>query len=57
MLKRIVAIVFIFGCTALAWAVLGATIVARTHDSDGDLRGRVEANWGAPHAQHPPTAT
>lgn len=57
MLKRIVAILFIFGCTAVAWAILGATVFQRTYNSDDSLRGRVEANWGAPHAQKPPTAT
>ena len=33
MIKRISAIVFIFLCTAVAWAILGATIFQRTYDS------------------------
>jgi inner membrane protein involved in colicin E2 resistance len=57
MLKRIVAILFIFGCTGVAWAILGGTIFSRTYSSDDSLRGRVEANWGSPHVQKPPTAT
>jgi len=32
MIKRIAAIAFIFLCTAVAWAILGATIFQRTYD-------------------------
>ena len=31
MVKRIVAILFIFVCTAAAWAFLGSTILYRTY--------------------------
>ena len=57
MTRRIAAIVFIFLCTAFAWAVLGTTIFHRTYSSDSALRGRVASAWGAPQEQSPPTAT
>ncbi|MGA8144796.1 MAG: inner membrane CreD family protein [Candidatus Acidiferrales bacterium] len=55
--KRIVAIGFIFVCTAIAWAILASTIFYRTYSSDSELRGRVASSWGAPQEQPPPTAT
>src|ERR1051325_2729071 len=57
MLKRIIAIAFIFVCAAVAWAILGATIFSRTYDSGQNLDGRVALLWGAPQAQSPPTAS
>ena len=57
MLKRIVAISFIFVCASAAWMVLGATIFARTYDSDQQLEGQVASLWGAPQSQSPPAAT
>jgi hypothetical protein len=56
MLKRIAAIVFIFGCTAVAWVILGASIFERTNSADKNLRGQVESIWGAPHTQAAPIA-
>lgn len=56
MLKRIIAIAFIFVCATVAWAVLGATIFSRTYDSGQSLDGRVAMLWGAPQAQSPPSA-
>ena len=56
MLKRIIAIVFIFLCASFAWMVLGATIFSRTYDSGQNLDGRVAMLWGAPQSQSPPTA-
>ena len=56
MVKRIAAIVFIFACTSLAWAILGGSILARTFSADDSLRGRVESTWGMPHSQSPPQA-
>ncbi|HEV7890398.1 MAG TPA: hypothetical protein VGP08_07155, partial [Pyrinomonadaceae bacterium] len=56
MLKRIIAIAFIFLCATFAWAVLGATIFSRTYDSGQSLDGRVALLWGAPQSQSPPTA-
>src|SRR5215211_4253796 len=57
MLKRIVAIAFIFLCASAAWMVLGATVFSRTYDSDQVLEGQVASLWGAPQAQSPPAAT
>src|SRR5207302_7102012 len=54
MFKRIAAIAFIFGCTAVAWAILGSTIFYRTYNTESGLSGRVTSTWGAPQAQAPP---
>jgi len=56
MVKRIAAIVFIFVCTSLAWAILGGSILVRTFSADDSLRGRVKSTWGMPHEQVPPVA-
>jgi inner membrane protein involved in colicin E2 resistance len=57
MLKRIVAIAFIFLCASAAWMILGATIFSRTYDSGGVLEGQVTSLWGSPQSQSPPTST
>jgi len=57
MTKRIVAIIFIFFCTAVAWAVLGSSIFIRTNDLDARLEGQVASIWGAPQTQTPPTGS
>jgi inner membrane protein involved in colicin E2 resistance len=57
MVKRIVAIIFIFACTAVAWAVLGSTIFYRTYQTDTRLEGQVASIWGAPQSQAPPAAS
>jgi len=54
MIKRIVAIVFIFLCTSVAWAILGTTIFYRTNSADSSLSNRVASTWGAPQEQSPP---
>jgi inner membrane protein involved in colicin E2 resistance len=56
-IKRIVAIAFIYGCATIAWLALGATIFARTHRSDAALRGRVASTWGAAQEQVAPTGS
>ncbi|HVF66310.1 MAG TPA: inner membrane CreD family protein [Pyrinomonadaceae bacterium] len=56
MVKRIIAIAFIFLCASFAWAVLGATIFQRTYNLDERLEGRVALLWGAPQSQSPPAA-
>jgi inner membrane protein involved in colicin E2 resistance len=55
MLRRILAIAFIYACASLAWVVLGATIFARTNRSDAALRGRVASTWGAAQRQVAPS--
>ncbi len=57
MLKRLAAIALIFFSAAVAWTVLGSTILYRTYGSDSSLRGRVVSTWGAPQEQSPPTAS
>lgn len=57
MTKRIIAIVFIFLCASLAWAILGGTIFSRTYYSDNVSQNRVTSTWGAPQIQSPPTAS
>ena len=57
MTKRIIAIVFIFICTTVAWMILGATIFSRTYDSGSVSTSRVASTWGAPQNQGPPIAT
>jgi inner membrane protein involved in colicin E2 resistance len=54
MLRRILAIAFIYACASVAWVALGATIFARTHRSDATLRGRVASTWGAAQEQVAP---
>jgi len=54
MFKRIAAIIAIFACTAVAWAILGSTIFYRTYDAQSGLSGRVASTWGAPQEQSPP---
>ena len=55
MVKRIAAIVFIFLCTSVAWAVLGGTIFYRSYDLNPVSESRVASTWGAPQNQSPPT--
>jgi inner membrane protein involved in colicin E2 resistance len=54
MIRRIGAIVMIFLCTSVAWAILGATIFSRTNSAGTTLYGRVASTWGAPQEQGPP---
>ena len=57
MTKRIVAIVFIFVCASVAWAVLGTTIFSRTYDLNQVSVNKVESLWGTAQNQSPPRAT
>src|ERR1043165_7865588 len=57
MTRRIVAIVFIFACTSVAWAVLGGTIFSRTYDSGSVSSNRVASTWGSRQNQAPPSAS
>jgi inner membrane protein involved in colicin E2 resistance len=56
MTRRIIAIVFIFICTSVAWAILGGTIFSRTYESGTVSSGQVASTWGTPQNQSPPTA-
>ena len=55
MIARIVAIVGIFICTAIAWMILGGTVMSRTQASRTDLSGKVASIWGAPQEQFAPS--
>jgi inner membrane protein involved in colicin E2 resistance len=57
MTKRIFAIIFIFICTSVAWAILGGTIFSRTYSLDEIAANRVASTWGAPQNQAPPVAS
>jgi hypothetical protein len=55
-LRRLLGIGFIFACTAVAWVILGSTVMVRTEESDGLLHGDIEKLWGGKHVQPAPTA-
>ncbi len=55
MIKRLIAIGFIFLCTSAAWALLAGVITARTTQADTNLRQKIENIWGAPQIQNAPT--
>ncbi|HXJ86476.1 MAG TPA: inner membrane CreD family protein [Candidatus Binatia bacterium] len=56
MLRQILALVFIFVCTTIAWMILGSTIFSRTYGANQQLQGRVASTWGTAQEQSPPTA-
>ena len=55
--KRLLAIGAVFLCTALAWSVLGSSVVLRTGESDQRLAMEVARLWGGQHAQGAPAAS
>ena len=54
MLKRLVAIAVIFCGASLAWMILGATLAARTADSDTNQQQRLTTQWGSSQIQVAP---
>jgi hypothetical protein len=54
MLKRLVAIVFIFCSASLAWMILGGTLVQRTGQSDASQREKLTTQWGSAQTQLAP---
>jgi len=56
MTKRIIAIIFIFILTTIAWAILGGTILSRTYSSGETSSSRVASTWGTEQNQAPPMA-
>lgn len=56
LIRRIVAIAFIFFCTTVAWIVLGTTISVRTGSSNEQLQGHVASTWGTAQEQRPVSA-
>jgi hypothetical protein len=53
LLKQILALTFIFVCTTIAWAILGATIFSRTYGSNQQLQDHVASTWGTSQEQAP----
>jgi hypothetical protein len=55
-LSRLIAIVFIFGCVTIAWAILGTSVFWRTESPDlnSALDSRVQELWGPAHIQKSP---
>jgi hypothetical protein len=51
---RLLAVGFIFVCTAIAWSALGGSIVHRTGESDAKLAREVARLWGGQHEQLAP---
>lgn len=55
MTRTVLAIIAILLCTALAWTILGATIMRRSFSADSGLSSRVASTWGGPQQQAPPS--
>jgi len=55
-MKRLVAIGVIWLGCAIAWMILGSTILVRTGDSSSALMSEVWGLWGPPMQQAPPRA-
>jgi hypothetical protein len=53
---RLLAVGLVYCCSAIAWFVLGGTIVNRTGESDARLAREVEQLWGGHHDQIAPSA-
>jgi inner membrane protein involved in colicin E2 resistance len=54
MVKRIIAIAFIFLCTSVAWLFLGTTLTIRTSEQQTDARQSVGELWGGDQIQKAP---
>jgi len=54
---RLIGIIFIFFCTSVAWAILGASIMVRTDSGYTQLNQQVEDLWGSEHYQKAPIVT
>jgi hypothetical protein len=58
-ISRLIAIVFIFGCVTMAWAILATSVVVRTSPEglNATLYRQVEKLWGTEHLQKAPVVT
>jgi hypothetical protein len=54
--SRLMAVIFIYCCTAVAWSILGGSVVHRTGESDQRLAQEVAQLWGGQHTQIAPDA-
>jgi len=57
MVKRILAIVFIYVCTSIAWFILGGSVAVRSDTLDRKLKGSVGQLWGTVQRQKAPSVT
>ncbi|MFN8552368.1 MAG: inner membrane CreD family protein [Candidatus Obscuribacterales bacterium] len=55
MIKQILAIIFIYVCTAIAWGILGGTVLQRTYSSDSTNGERINQLWGTAQSQSAPS--
>ncbi len=55
MIKRILAIVFVYLCTTLAWVILGTTMSIRSTTQDEKLKNEVGQLWGTVQVQKAPS--
>jgi hypothetical protein len=53
---RLVGVGVIYVFTAIAWFILGGSVVSRSGESDGRLSQEVAQLWGGRHVQHAPRA-
>jgi hypothetical protein len=56
-MKYFAAVVLVWVGCALAWMVLGATLVHRSGETSTELTTEVDKLWGPPLTQSPPTAS
>lgn len=54
-IKHLFAIAFVFGCTAIAWFALGASVTHRTGESSHSTLQAVTQLWGGSHVQKAPS--
>ena len=57
MVKHIAALAVIFWVAAIAWMILGATLVQRTQSSDQSQSARLTTQWGDAQTQAAPQVT
>ncbi|HEX9912542.1 MAG TPA: hypothetical protein VGB01_04755, partial [candidate division Zixibacteria bacterium] len=55
MSRKLPAIVFIYICIAVAWFILGSTILYRTKTQDDKLKDVVGQLWGTAQVQKAPS--
>jgi hypothetical protein len=56
-MKYFAAVALVWMGCALAWLVLGATLVHRSGETSGELTNEVDKLWGPPLTQSPPSAS
>ena len=57
MIKRIVAIAFVYLIAVVGWITLAGTITYRTDHQDEELKHQVGQLWGTPLEQKAPSAS